>query len=379
MKFRTIIHCFVVVFCLQTVCGFAQTTPASNTKEDLPVFKLDGQTFTESQVIGEINKMAQQMAASVPPQMLSQVMKNKDVQFFDNAVKKLTDITLLKSLAKKKNITVEDKEVDEQINKIKAKMPDPTQFDAILKKQNLTLKDLKSDIAEQMVIKKALDAEVKDPTEPSEDDIKKVYADNKDKFVEGEKVAASHILIGVSEDATPAQKDEAKKKLVSIKADIDAKKITFADAAMKYSSCPSKAKGGDLGEFERGKMVPEFDKVAFEAPVGSLSDVVETKFGYHLIKVTKHDKERTVPYEEAKKEITDYLKQKSDKDNLTAFIDKLEKEAKVENVMTKEEWTKRHGVPDDALPGGMMMPGGAAPGKKPAGKVQMNPNELKDK
>ena len=378
MKLRILFHCIAVVICLQCVCGFTQTTPASNAKEDLPVVKVEGQTFTESQVLSEINKMAQQMAASVPPQMLGQYMKNKDVQFFGDAVKRLTDYTLLTNLAKQKNLVVDDATVEEQIKNIKAKMPDPTQFEAILKKQNLTLKDLKADIAERMLIQKVLEVSVKDPTEPTEAEIKTVYEENKAKFVDPEKVAASHILLSVSPDATPAQKEETKKKLAGIKADIEANKITFADAAMKYSNCPSKEKGGALDPFSRGQMVPEFDKVAFDAPLGKISDVVETQFGFHIIKVTKHDKERTVPLEEAKKEISDYLKKTADKSNLIDFITSLEKSAKIENVMSKEEWEKRHAAPADALPGGMMAPGGAAAGKKPAGKIQINPNELKE-
>lgn len=85
-------------------------------------------------------------------------------------------------------------------------------------------------------------------------------------------VRASHILVATEEEAKRIKKEIAEGK-------------DFGAAAMEYSKCPSKAKGGDLGYFGRGMMVPEFDKVVFDLPVGQVSDPVKTQFGWHLILV----------------------------------------------------------------------------------------------
>ena len=88
-------------------------------------------------------------------------------------------------------------------------------------------------------------------------------------------VRASHILVDTKEEA------------LKIKADIESGKITFEDAAVKYSKCPSgRRAGGDLGGFGRGAMVKPFEDAAFSSPVGEVSEPVKTQFGYHLIKVT---------------------------------------------------------------------------------------------
>ncbi len=87
------------------------------------------------------------------------------------------------------------------------------------------------------------------------------------------RAAARHLLVSTEEEC------------LRIKEEIEAG-LDFAEAAKKYSSCPSKSRGGDLGEFAPGQMVPEFDKVVFSADVGSLEGPVKTQFGYHLLEVT---------------------------------------------------------------------------------------------
>ena len=86
-------------------------------------------------------------------------------------------------------------------------------------------------------------------------------------------VRASHILVGTEKEA------------VNIKHAIDHDMISFEEAAQKYSKCPSGQRGGDLGYFGRGQMVPEFEQAAFSLPVDEVSEPVKTNFGYHLIKV----------------------------------------------------------------------------------------------
>jgi peptidyl-prolyl cis-trans isomerase C len=89
------------------------------------------------------------------------------------------------------------------------------------------------------------------------------------------RAVARHILVPTEKDALDL-KDQITKG------------SDFGDLAKKHSKCPSGAKGGSLGEFEKGAMVPEFDAVVFgDLPVGQVSDPVKTQFGYHLLKVEK--------------------------------------------------------------------------------------------
>jgi len=99
-------------------------------------------------------------------------------------------------------------------------------------------------------------------------------------------VTASHILIswdGCGLDGIERNSDDARVLIDEIATNLAAGEVTFPDAAMEYSDCPSGASGGDLGTFGRGAMVPPFEEAAFALAPGGVSDVVETQFGYHLI------------------------------------------------------------------------------------------------
>lgn len=103
-----------------------------------------------------------------------------------------------------------------------------------------------------------------------------------------DQVRASHILLmyaGSERSSASRSKDAAKKQIDDLKSQLD-KGGDFAALARQHSDCPSKAQGGDLGEFGKGQMVKEFETTAFGLPVGQTSGVIETPFGYHIIKRT---------------------------------------------------------------------------------------------
>ena len=124
----------------------------------------------------------------------------------------------------------------------------------------------------------------------------KYYNENKDKFVSEESVNASHILV------------DSEEKALEILAKIKAGEISFEDAALENSSCPSKANGGNLGDFGKGQMVPEFDTAVFAMEVGEITDVpVKTQFGYHLIKLNAKNAASEMPFAEIKEDIKEAL------------------------------------------------------------------------
>ncbi len=132
----------------------------------------------------------------------------------------------------------------------------------------------------------------------SDKDAENYYNENKERFVTEATVNASHILV---------EGEETARELL---ARINAGELSFEEAAEQYSSCPSKANGGNLGDFGQGQMVPEFDRAVFAMEVGQISESpVQTQFGYHLIKLNSKKDAETMPFSEIAADIKDALLQ----------------------------------------------------------------------
>ena len=126
----------------------------------------------------------------------------------------------------------------------------------------------------------------------TEAEVKEYYEAHKSEFKSSETVNASHILV------------DSEEKAVAIYGEISSGAKSFEDAAMEYSSCPSKESGGNLGDFGRGQMVPEFDTAVFSMEVGEITSTpVKTQFGYHLIKLNSKGEAKEMSYDEIKDEL----------------------------------------------------------------------------
>ncbi|MBU2599507.1 peptidylprolyl isomerase [bacterium] len=146
----------------------------------------------------------------------------------------------------------------------------------------------------------------------TEEMINTYYTKNKHKFTKPLQIRASHILIKLSPKASKIENQKAKEKITKI-LEMIKKGEDFSKLAKEYSACPSKDKGGDLGYFSRETMVPEFEEVAFALKLNQVSDIVKTKFGYHIIKLTEKKEKEYKSLSEAREEIIKLLSKEADK------------------------------------------------------------------
>lgn len=161
------------------------------------------------------------------------------------------------------------------------------EFDPEFKKQ---LNIMKEELLTKFAISRAIEN-----VKVTDEEAKAFYDEHPESFTAGQTVTASHILV------------DSEEKAAQIKADIDGGKLTFADAAKQFSSCPSSENGGELGQFGRGQMVKEFEDAAFDMEIGVVSEPVQTQFGWHLITVSDKSDSTVMAYEDVAEQLKEQL------------------------------------------------------------------------
>jgi parvulin-like peptidyl-prolyl isomerase len=255
---------------------------------------------------------------------------------FNETLDALLNTKLITLFLARQSIAVAPEKVDAEIERLKQQLKaDGQDLATALLQNNVSMNDIRKEYEQRIrwseyVMSKATEAA-----------LRKFYADHRDLFSNTE-IRASHILLKLDPDTSEAQKDKLRQKLASIRSEIEQRKMTFAEAANKYSEDPANAggAGGDLDYFSlKSGFIEEFTDVAFKLNKGVISEVVETPFGFHLIQVTDRKEGKPVDFDQNKAGII-----------LQAFATELQK-----SVVNAERKTAKFDIkpiPKDLFPRG---------------------------
>jgi peptidyl-prolyl cis-trans isomerase C len=244
----------------------------------------------------------------------------------------LIDRELLFQETKKKGITIDPKDVADEIQKIKQRYTKAGEFEELLSSMGLTESEVKDQIERGLAIQQLIDKEVRAKVTIGDEEVKSYYDANPQLFQQPEQVKASHILIKVEADASQEEKNKARQKIESVQE--KAKKgEDFATLAKSYSEGPSGPSGGDLGYFRRGQMVKPFEDAAFDLNPNETSNIVETQFGYHLIKVVDKKPAQKAAYADVKERLSEHLKDQKIESEASVYIQGLRSGAKIEKFL----------------------------------------------
>jgi peptidyl-prolyl cis-trans isomerase C len=305
-----------------------------NTPADDVVVIINGFNIVESDIEAlvepELEKITAKAAKS-SPEYLQQTEKHIRQWVLD----KLISERLLAEQIEKEKIVVTEQELNSLISEQAAAQQQPLsleEFKAKLEEHGQSFETFKTETRKKMLYQKLLEPQLAGKLDVTEDEIKQYYSDYKREFEIPEQVRASHILI-TPDTSQPGTDPNEAKAIAKAKTEALLKQIRegadFAELAKANSACPSAEKGGDLNFFARGQMVPPFEKAAFELQPGQVSDVVETRFGYHIIKVTDRKEGSVVPFEQAKDYIIAKLIQEKQSEFVAEYIEKLKDKAHI--------------------------------------------------
>lgn len=345
MKSLKLIVALIMVAIMSTACSF---------KGNETIMTINNQAVTKKQFDEAFDAVAsKQMFGRMgvdlkkdPNSMLNLLLKER-------VVNELIVKTLIDQKIAERKITVSNDEVNEQIKKIEEQIGGKAKLEEVLKKNGVSMDQLKKDMTEEIKITKLVDS--LSLVSVGESEAQKYYDEHIESFEHPDKVRASHILISANPDQIReviVAKDENKGKSAEeidvlvqedmnsklqaaeeILAKVKANKEDFAKIAKEKSDDTMSAiQGGDLGFFAREEMVPEFADAAFSMTPGSVSEIVKTPYGYHIIYVVDRVAAGTDSFEKVKDQIIEYLQTQEKMKILQENIDAMRKEADIKYV-----------------------------------------------
>lgn len=291
--------------------------------------------------VGEEKITDKDIIKALTPQLLQVQMSGQKINqdkikdmatgFIDGLIQR----TILTNLAKKEDVKPDMKQAEEYLEQTIQRMGGEQGFKQMLTMTGKTKKELLDELSMDMAIQKWIQEGIASKIEVTDDQAEVFYNENKKDFSSSSEIKTSHILLKLEEDADDKKKDETKKKISDLLKELK-DGADFAELAKKNSDCPSSSKGGDLGFFGKGRMVPAFEEAAWSLKVGEISDVVKTRFGYHIIKLTDRKEGGTQKLEEVSEKIKNYLKQKALSEKVLAMIKDAEKKIGVKRYLEKK-------------------------------------------
>lgn len=308
----------------QAVIPATPAAPAPRKDPTKVVATVDGVNLTQGAVDAQLDRWLASVENRIPPERLADITAQVRTQIADQFVVK----TLLANAAAKVAMSVSEQEIDQAIAEIKQRLPEGMTLEGVMKAENISLPDLRTNLVTELRIKKLIEVNVGTNLVPTEAEIEAFYASQKSSFEAPETVHARHILIKTASTDDAKAKSEKKNKADELQKKLVAG-ADFAALARENSDCPSKERGGDLGNFPRGQMVPSFEEAAFSQTTNAIGPVIETMFGYHIIQVLEHQQAKTQTLAEARDRIVPYLQRQKEREAFQAYLETLKATAKI--------------------------------------------------
>lgn len=282
--------------------------------------------------LSELKETTAEVLARMEENLQEEEDLAKKVQEIEKQVlDKLVENRLIIFHAKNMGIAVTEEEITKMIEDIKKQNSvDDLQFQQLLKKEDLTQEDYRKKIKEQLLVSRTFQLEMKQNS-PGNDkkELEEYYEKHKERYLIPEEIKLQQILFLCPNDADPLEEDRAK-----VQAHYARDKLLegedFAELAKKYSQDPSAGKGGILGTFKRGQLLSLLEEAAFKLKEGEISPVIQSQFGFHILKAVEKKEAHYTPLSQVE---ADIRKQHSEEKGIRLhqeWIKKLYQESFVE-------------------------------------------------
>jgi peptidyl-prolyl cis-trans isomerase C len=284
-------------------------------------------TITRSDLMWEEAHLMQEMRLRKTP-LPGEQLPQLRAELLDN----LIDRELLYQQAQEKNIQIRDRWVERALTEFKAHAGSDAAYAAFLEKSGMSEDQLREQLGKGLIVQRLLRREVARSIKVSEAEMQTFYRNNPEFFFRKEQIRLRHILIKVDGNALSTQRGEALLKIQEIQSKLQAG-ANFGALALDYSEDASRDRGGDIGVVERTLLVPAFAEAAFALQPGEISDIVETRFGYHLIQLVDRIPSSTMAYRNVRTKIERTLRRNKEKAAAEKYLGRLRARSTIKKML----------------------------------------------
>jgi len=247
-------------------------------------------------------------------------------------LERLIDAELIHQEAGRSSIRVKDTEVDAEVARVRGPFPDEAAFTAFLDEQGVTPAEFREQMRRSLLVARFVEREVVGNSEVSDKDVRLHYEQNPAEMTRPEALRLSQIMERVPARASTAERAAARQKMEAVFKELR-NGADFAELARKHSQGPEADRGGDTGWVSRGSLPPPIERAAFALQEGSHSDIVETRLGLHILKVTERRPEGPIPFDEARASIRTGIIERRRDEALRSHVEALRQKATIERLL----------------------------------------------
>lgn len=315
---------YVTVFITLVVFfGMSQVPIKKSDAEETVVARVNGQELFERQLKTIIDTLMPRTSfhATIRPE--------KRTELRSEAMELLIKQELYFQEAKKQGLSIERAELKEAVKRLKARFRSEDEFEKALARSGYTKKSYEREVERNLLINKFIEKEITQKSRVTDTELKEYYEKNKKDFLRPESMRMRHILIKVEPTATEEERQKMREKAEDVLEKARSGE-DFSGLAYTYSMDEWRVKGGDLGLVHRGRLDPEFEDSAFQLDAGQLSDIIETIYGYHIMKVDEKYPPTQMTYDEVKDKLRRQREEKRRQDLDENLLKRLKENAKIE-------------------------------------------------
>ncbi len=295
--------------------------PAQTALATGPVATVNGVDITAEAFMRELSSRMNMLQQRYPPEQLAQMLPRIREQILDQMIAR----QLLLQEANRIGLTVSEEEIASYRAELEAALPPGINLGVVLAQRGISEEQFKREFSDDIRVRKLVEQATASETDVPDAEVQLFYEENREQFKQPELATARHLLVAVKDDR---EKEAMREKAAALRERLIAGE-DFAELVRAETDDPGSKETGGIYTFPRGQMVPEFEEASFTQDIGAIGDLVETRFGFHIIKVEKREGARDIPLDEVRSNVVSYLRGQKAPNAVQAYLNGLREKAQI--------------------------------------------------